>query len=81
MSWAALAQHRRLMKQYQCNVCAKIFGSFNDAAMCHPDVNVLEDVPVQPNSRPTTGAVDKGKDVVDLAFDEIVEDTVYGEGA
>ena len=46
------------MTQYQCNVCAKIFGSFNDAALCHPDVNVLEDVPVQPNSRPTQRALD-----------------------
>jgi len=36
---------------------------------------------VQNLRNPTTGAVDKGKDAVDLAFDEIVEDTVYGEGA
>jgi len=29
--------------RYQCNVCAKIFDSFNDAALCHPDVNVIND--------------------------------------
>jgi len=40
------------MIKYQCNVCAKTFDSFNDAAMCHPDVNILDDVP-QENSRPT----------------------------
>lgn len=34
------------MTQYQCNVCAKIFATFNDAALCHPDVNIIEDVPV-----------------------------------
>ena len=40
------------MTQYQCNVCSKMFGSFNDAALCHPDVNIIENVPVQPNNNP-----------------------------
>lgn len=31
------------MPKYQCNVCAKIYTLFNDAALCHPDVNIIRD--------------------------------------
>jgi hypothetical protein len=58
----------------------------------HPDWNSVEylaseAILIEQRGRAVLEAVeqrlqsDKGKDAVDLAFDQIVEDTVFGEGA
>jgi hypothetical protein len=30
------------MQKFMCNVCGKLHGIFNDAALCHPDVVIKE---------------------------------------
>jgi len=30
------------MQKFMCNVCGKLHGLFNEAALCHPDVVVKE---------------------------------------
>ncbi len=33
------------MTKYQCNVCGQVFTLKQDAINCHPDINVIEEIP------------------------------------